>query len=500
MINPCTAAVPRSRHPSRRAHEASDRVQSGIVTRQSPCRNAGDGAEGPAPSSTPLLQRSAWRSRARARSASRSNGNPDAINRGGIRIDSHALSAVADIMAMIAPLQVLLFRHAGSAEVSPYEEAIVRAFQGGKEAGGYLVSGEDLGIQLRVFCAAPQTEQTVAETLDSFCHTLTVVLLDDTLVQEADDGLWDWLSRNWEHVETSDGRHAMLAVPLNEKAGEEFCRKRPSLGTLQLRGVQELGEKAIRPAMLALRLLHECRMLLALALPQTAQARLPAGFLRLFISHAKIDGLPLAHALRHQIKALGWLQSFYDADDLPAGGNWQKELERGVGSSLIVMLRTDVYESRYWCQKEVLWADEFATPAVVVEARTGLQYSAGSLPFDRAPLVRIPDGNLVRVLFLALREGLRFLLFMRRIDELKRSGELPGQVELRVFSFPPSMSALLRACQSIAASKASGQGLIMYPDPALRAGLYEAAMALVEKYAPHTRLATPNTLAATKAL
>ena len=402
-------------------------------------------------------------------------------------------------MAAIAPLQVLLFRHLGDVDVLPYEEAIVRALQGGKEAGGYLASGEDLGIQLRVFSGAPQTAQTAAQTLDGFCHTLTVVLLDRVLMKEGEDALWDWFSNSWEHVDSSNGRHAMLIVPMDERVGEEFSGKRPPLGTLQLRQVHELGEKAIRPAMFALRLLHECRMLLAVALPTTSQTGSPTGFLRLFVSHAKIDGLPLAQALRHQIKTIGWLQSFYDADDLPAGSNWQKELERGVGSSLIVMLRTEIYDSRYWCQKEVLWADEYATPAVLVEARTGLQHSAGSLPFDRVPFVRIPDGNLLRVLFLALREGLRFLLFMRRVEEMKRSGELPAQVELRVFSFPPSMSALLRACQSITASNPPKQvpRLILYPDPALRAGVYEAALALVEKYAPQTRLVTPNTLAAT---
>ena len=46
-------------------------------------------------------------------------------------------------MAAIAPLQVLLFRHPDDIDVLPYEEAIIRAFQGGKEAGGYLASGED---------------------------------------------------------------------------------------------------------------------------------------------------------------------------------------------------------------------------------------------------------------------------------------------------------------------------------------------------------------------
>ena len=68
-----------------------------------------------------------------------------------------------------------------------------------------------------------------------------------------------------------------------------------------------------------------------------------------------MDGLPLAQALRHQIASLGWLPKFYDADDLPPGCDWQAELEKNVGASLIVMLRTEEYENRHWCQQEVLW-------------------------------------------------------------------------------------------------------------------------------------------------
>jgi hypothetical protein len=402
-------------------------------------------------------------------------------------------------MPSTAPLQLLLFRHLDDAEALPYEEAIVRAFQGGKEAGGYLATGDDLGIQLEVFSGAPRLERSAVETLDSFCHTYIIVLIDRALLDKGGDALWDWLSDCWKHTDGSNGRHAMLVVPMDERIGHEFSSKRPSLGTLQLWQCHELGERAIRPAMLALRVLHECRVLLASALSLPVSSGCPPGFMRLFISHAKIDGLPLAHALKHQIEALKWLEDFYDADDLPAGSNWRKELEKGVGSSLIVMLRTEVYDSRYWCQQEVLWADEYATPAVLVDARTGLQHPAGFLPLDRVPTVRIPDGNLVRVLFLALREGLRFLHFMRRVEEMKRCGDLPNPVELRVFSFAPSMPALLRACRSLGASTepATTPRLILYPDPPLRAGVFEAALALVNVCAPAARLVTPNTLAST---
>jgi hypothetical protein len=113
------------------------------------------------------------------------------------------------------------------------------------------------------------------------------------------------------------------------------------------------------------------------------------------------------------------------------------------------MLRTEAYDGRPWCQQEVLWADEYATPAVLVDARTGLNHPAGTLPFERVPTVRIPDGNLVRILFLALREGLRFLHFMCRVEDMIKSGTLPNPAVYRVFSFQPSMAALLRACHEL---------------------------------------------------
>jgi hypothetical protein len=283
----------------------------------------------------------------------------------------------------------------------------------------------------------------------------------------------------------------MLAVALDERVGRSFSGKRSSFERLQLLHVHTLGERAIRHAMMALRVLHECRLVIATAVPPRNHD--PAGYLRIFISHAKMDGLPLAHALKHQIEQLGWLEDFYDVDDIPAGSDWQQQLENGVGSSIIVMLRTEIYESRAWCKQEVLWADEYATPAVLVEARTGLNHPGGMLPFDRVPSVRIPDGNLLRILFLALREGLRFLHFVRRVEQMKQDGTLPTGVQLRAFCFAPSMSALLKACRQLSSSTAPARtpSVILYPDPTLRAGVYEAAQALVATYAPTgTRLVT----------
>ena len=390
-----------------------------------------------------------------------------------------------------------MFRHPDDLDVVRYEDAVLRAFQGGKDAGPYLATGDDLSIQIQLFAGAPPLDP--GSMLDSVCHTLIVVLVDRALLGIPDAAFWDWLAECWALTKASHGRHAILVAPMEERLGHSFLQKRSSMATLQLLNIQELGEWAIRPAMFALRLLHECRLLLAKALPADHEHK--TGYLRLFISHAKMDGLPLAHALKHQIQQLKWLQDFYDVDDLPSGCDWQKELEKGVGSSIIVILRTEIYDSRPWCQQEVLWADEYATPAVLVDARSGLNHPSGTLPLDRVPSVRIPDGNLLRIITLALREGLRFLLFVRRVERMKETGTLPNPLELRVFSFAPSMSALLRACRSLAVSKEppGTPRLILYPDPTLRAGLYEAAEALVNAHAPAgTRLLTPNGLAVRK--
>ena len=172
-------------------------------------------------------------------------------------------------------------------------------------------------------------------------------MVDRALLDKAADVLWDWLAEYWDLARASAGRHALLAVPMDERVGDAFLAKRPALASLQLLQAHDLGERAIRPAMLALRLLHECRILLATTLPtETANG----GHLRLFISHAKMDGLPLAHALRHQINALGWLRGFYDVDDLPAGCDWQRS-GAGCWVVAIVMLRTEVRQS-VLCQQE----------------------------------------------------------------------------------------------------------------------------------------------------
>ena len=123
-------------------------------------------------------------------------------------------------MPTSAPLQVLVFRHREDEDVLPYQDAIIRAFQGGKDAGNYLATGEDLGIQLEVYSNPPP--ERPAQTLEGFRHTMIVVLVDRGLLDKAADALWDWLAEYWDLARASTGRHALLAVPMDERVGDAF--------------------------------------------------------------------------------------------------------------------------------------------------------------------------------------------------------------------------------------------------------------------------------------
>lgn len=405
------------------------------------------------------------------------------------------------------PLQILVF---GDLENDPdatvFVAALEAAISGGCRGGNYVPLTDDLGIQILRFGVDEISGKNVVpadspdKLLGGFQHTVAIALISAGWIGSGEAEFWSWLGTCWEEIRQGEGVNRVLPVLLDERSGRSFGEKHAALSAMQTTHAHELGESAIRPAMFALQVLHECR--LAIALRLSASPGRGHGFLRLFISHAKLDGLPMAQALNYQIQQIPWLKSFYDADDLTSGGDWKKELEAAAGSSIVVILRSEIYDSRYWCQQEVLWSEEYATPVILVELRTGMNHPVAVLPFERAPVVRVSDGNLFRIVFVAVREGLRFLHFMARVEEMKRTAALPSNAKLRVFCAAPAMSALLRACVEIRKNPpaAGVPSIILYPDPALRTGMREAAEALVANQAPGTQLLTPLTMATNAAI
>jgi len=206
--------------------------------------------------------------------------------------------------------------------------------------------------------------------------------------------------------------------------------------TLKYRQVSEITalgkEKSMRPYTLALQALHRARLLLGVA-PGKNQ-------LKLFISHAKTDGLFLADALRSLIAQVPGLADWYDAKDIESGVEWSEEIEAAAANSVFIAIRTEAYDQRPVCRDEFEVALAHGVPIVAVDALLQPNVAASPLPFAAVPNVRIPDGNTHRVLIAALREHLRLLLTETLVAD-QTPPEMPS-ASWRIWPRLPTLSVI----------------------------------------------------------
>lgn len=74
------------------------------------------------------------------------------------------------------------------------------------------------------------------------------------------------------------------------------------------------------------------------------------------------------------------LNLFFDSNTLQPGDDWARELEAKAATSAMMVLRTDRYASRDWCQREVATAKRHGMPVVVLDALDGARGKPGFVP------------------------------------------------------------------------------------------------------------------------
>lgn len=112
-----------------------------------------------------------------------------------------------------------------------------------------------------------------------------------------------------------------------------------------------------------------------------------------FISHTRqaigdSSGVSELTKLVRAVIADTSLAEFFDARAIQAGEEWQTVLHANAGKNALLALRTDLYASRSWCQKEVLTAKEEGAPVVILSALE-LGEERGSFLMDHVPRVPV---------------------------------------------------------------------------------------------------------------
>jgi len=202
--------------------------------------------------------------------------------------------------------------------------------------------------------------------------------------------------------------------------------------------------------------------------------------LTVFISHTKrnspgeAENVEALIATVRQIIGETRLGDFFDANDLQPGQDWDAELRNKAKTSALLALRTDLYPSREWCQREVLIAKRAGMPVIIMDA-LGDAEERGSFLMDHVPRVpaRMENGrwrktDVYRALNLLVDECLKRVLW-RHQAELAQ-----GELSFNVAWWAPHAPEPITLTKWLEEERAAGRItpksenlIVLHPDPPL---------------------------------
>ena len=184
--------------------------------------------------------------------------------------------------------------------------------------------------------------------------------------------------------------------------------------------------------------------------------------LKIFISHSKKDenkiGLKCAIKFRDHIRSKTKLDSFFDASDILDGQDFENQIRNNAAGeqSLLVILNSNTYSEREWCQKEVLFAKKNKIPAIAVSLLDG--EVKRSFPYiSNIPYIRFND-NWDDVLILILRTALDQYSQAQYLANLHEEMDEPDRNTFQTLPFSPE--AYSYVYEELASN-------IIYPEPPL---------------------------------
>jgi hypothetical protein len=191
-----------------------------------------------------------------------------------------------------------------------------------------------------------------------------------------------------------------------------------------------------------------------------------AAKVKVFLSHAKQDGVAITGIVRRHLHEVARLDDFFDAADIPDGSRFAEVVTQAAGSlPALLAIQTDTYASREWCRLEVLEAKRKRVPIVVVAAVEKGERRA--FPYlGNVPVVRWHgEGSLSEVVGVLLREVLRSRYFPLRVEAICRLHHLNPNNQ--VFSYPPELLTALWCRGDLLEAQGASRGRLVYPDPPL---------------------------------
>ena len=182
----------------------------------------------------------------------------------------------------------------------------------------------------------------------------------------------------------------------------------------------------------------------------------------IFLSHSKSGDTGKFHS--EQIKKFidnTNMNRFFDANEISPGYHFSQEIEKHIQNSTFLAIESDVYSSRYWCQREILIAKQHNRPVVVVNCLEDFEDrifpAASNVPCVHiSSAVPMSERDILRILSTAIIETLRYNYSMLCLKAYRHAGWIDENCELT--ARPPEIRQVLNF-------KRDGAQEICYPEP-----------------------------------
>jgi hypothetical protein len=344
---------------------------------------------------------------------------------------------------MTSPVIITVVHHPADAVGASVLEAMVAHF----DKIGMGRAGIHMRIPVRVRSEALRSDALLEIVPEARRLDVVVLLQSDFL--EPDSNPWKRLIEQMQDSSAAQPEKLFTQVVMMESG----LQPSPSLAHLQaLQWHQWTGlDVAARGRRLMIHLANSIRRRLP---AKSGSEREP-----IFISHAKADGRIAAERIIAYIQDPQnglKLDTFYDALQLEAGEAWEEGLKEGVAKGSLLALVSDAYDTRPWCNQEMLWAKKHRRPILLVDIgrrRVGRSFPyAGNVPLMAEPMTG--GTGIEAVLLELLSEALRCDLFVAEVEEAAPGGAI-------AMPRPPEL------CDLVFHKEEPEDRCLVYPDPPL---------------------------------
>ncbi|MFY9309617.1 MAG: toll/interleukin-1 receptor domain-containing protein [Bacteroidia bacterium] len=185
----------------------------------------------------------------------------------------------------------------------------------------------------------------------------------------------------------------------------------------------------------------------------------------LFLSHAKKDGELLATQFRDHIESNTKLNTFFDANDIADGHNFEVQIKENAENSALIVFQSDEYSNREWCRIEVITAKRFMAPIVLVhDIKKGEKRTFPYL--GNAPSVKW-ENNIDEIIDLTLLQVLSKYFNAAKLNKYIEQYNLEDKHSCLPLSKPPELFNYIDIEKMKKKEKNNKPYLVLYPDPPL---------------------------------